>query len=114
MKSFFSGAFGTSTDKDEPKVKSVDEKYKESLKKENEVLDEKAFDQTKKSILDLIEKGINKKYFREDRLDTFFQKCFDLTHEQADDFAQNERFKRFMYTDLKTILQVTNKPENLT
>lgn len=77
-------------------------------------MDEKALDATKSSIIDLIEKGINKKYFREDRLDSFFEKCFEMTHDQAEEFAKNPRFQRFLYTDLKTILQVTNKPENLT
>lgn len=93
--------------------KTVNEEYHEQLKKQNEALDEKAVDQTKQAILEMIEKGINKKYFREDRLTGFFDKCFSLSREHCDEFKENQRFRTFLYKDLKTILQVTNHADNL-
>lgn len=61
----------------------------------------------------MIEKGINRKYFREDRLEAFFEKCFSLSPEHIEQLMQEKRFRDFCYTDLKTIFQIVGQPDNL-
>jgi hypothetical protein len=48
----------------------------------------------------MIEKGINRKYFREDRLEGFFEKCFSI---EPSILMEDKRFRDFCYNDLKTI-----------
>lgn len=62
---------------------NINFKYQDVLKKQNDVLDAKAAEQVKQSILSMIDKGINRKYFREDRLESFFEKCFSLSADHA-------------------------------
>jgi hypothetical protein len=78
--------------------------YQEQLAKENAKLDEKAAVQVKEAILSMIEKGINRKFFREDRLEGFFEKCFSLSQEHAQALMSDSKFKEFVYRDLKTII----------
>ena len=50
----------------------------------------------------MIEKGINRKYFKEDRLEPFFEQCFALP--KPKDFLKDKKFHEFVYTDLKYLL----------
>ncbi len=59
----------------------------------------------------MIEKGINRKFFKEDRLEPFFEQCFALPNPK--DFLNDKKFHEFVYTDLKYLLQVTYQSENL-
>lgn len=69
----------------------------------NEKLDEMAEAETRKQILQLIEKNVNKQHFNERRVDVFFQKCWELKNPRA--FAkEDQRFLRFLYDDLKVVV----------
>ena len=57
----------------------MNQKYEEHLRQSNEKLDAKANPATVKTILEMIEKNINKEYFKEKRLEPFFEQCFSLT-----------------------------------
>lgn len=61
----------------------------------------------------MIEKGINRKFFREDRLEGFFEKCFSLSQEHAQALMSDSKFKEFVYRDLKTIIQLVSGTENI-
>lgn len=76
-------------------------------------MDEKAISQTKTNILSLIEKGVNRKFFREDRLEGFFDLCFSLGSENAAELMKDKTFNNFVYQDLKIILQIVNGTDNL-
>ena len=51
----------------------MNEIYSERMKQQNEKLDVKAGEATRQGILQMIEKGINSKYFKEARLEPFFE-----------------------------------------
>ena len=65
------------------------------------------------NILSLIEKGINRKFFREDRLEGFFELCFSLGSANAAELMKDKTFNKFVYQDLKIILQIVNGTDNL-
>lgn len=78
---------------------------------ENEKLDQMAEGETRKQILQLIEKNTNKKHFNEKRLDIFFEKCWQLKNPK--EFPkESERFFRFIYDDLKVIIQVVGSSQH--
>ena len=60
------------------KEKTARDIYKEQNKK----LDGKADEANFEAILQLIDKSINRKYFKESRLTALFEKCFQLTDPQ--------------------------------
>lgn len=63
-------------------------------------------------ILEMIEKNINRKYFSEKKIDTFFEQCFSLKDPAA--FVEEDaRFKKFVYDDLKLIIQSIKDTENI-
>ena len=74
--------------------------YQEQLAKENAKLDEKAAVLVKEAILSMIEKGINRKFFREDRLEGFFEKCFSLSQEHAQALMSDSKFKAHQVSNL--------------
>lgn len=82
---FFKEAFASNKGATNSATKhpDVNTAYKQQIQKENDKLDEKAVDSVKQGILQMIEKGINKKFFREDRLEAFFEACFSLSQEHA-------------------------------
>lgn len=51
----------------------------------------------------MIHKNINRRYFREERLEEFFEKCFQLPKQNALELKNNTKFMEFCYDDLKTI-----------
>ena len=103
--------FGKKSEEEEkPKVETVTDKYKEQLDKENEKLDSMGEADTQKQILKLIETNINAKYLRESRLEQFFQKCWDLKNPK--EFMENKDFRRFVYSDLKSVLGKIDNPTN--
>lgn len=63
-------------------------------------------------MLELIEKNINRKYFSEKKADAFFEACFALK-DPAAFVEENVRFKKFIYDDLKLIIQSVKDPENV-
>ena len=73
------------------------------MKAENLKLDSMAEPETKKQIIEMIEKNINGTYFREARLNPFFEKCWEL-NEPKKFKEENNRFYKWLYTDLKSIL----------
>lgn len=71
-------------------------------------MDLKADEATRAQLLELIENSINRKYFKESRLDAFFEKCFTLTEPHK--LMEEKVFYNFVYYDLKQLLQlVTSK-----
>lgn len=75
-------------------------------------MDLKADEATRAAILDLIENSINRKYFKESRLDAFFEQCFSLM--EPDKLMAEKAFYNFVYYDLKQLMQLVNKPDHLT
>ena len=71
------------------------------MKQSNEKLDVKAGEAARQGIIQMIEKGINNKYFKEARLEPFFEHCFALAEPHK--LMEEPRFKEFCYTDLKYI-----------
>ena len=53
--------------------KSVNEQYSERMQQTNEKLDVKAGESARQGIIQMIERGINGKYFKEARLEPFFE-----------------------------------------
>ena len=72
----------------------MNEKYEEHLKKSNEKLDAKAGPATIQTILSMIEKSINKEYFKEKRLEPFFEQCFSLT--EPEKLMAEKKFQEFL------------------
>lgn len=106
---FFGGKKKGQTDA--PKAKEAPNLTKLKMEAENKKLDELAEPELHKQIIDLIETNLNRKYFKESKLDPFFTKCFELQNPKQ--FKEkNQRFYRFLYDDLKFILQKTQVPEN--
>jgi len=60
----------------------------------------------------MIEKQISRKHFSEKRYDEFLAKCLSLDDPKQfkDD---NERFFRFLYDDLKIIIQIVESPSSI-
>ena len=65
-------------------------------------MDLKADEAHRAAILELIENNLNRKYFKESRLDAFFEKCFQLT--EPDKLMAEKPFYNFVYYDLKQLL----------
>lgn len=60
----------------------------------------------------MIDKNINRKYLSEKKMDVFFDHCFSLKEPQT--FIEQEpRFKKFIYDDLKLIIQSIKDTENI-
>jgi hypothetical protein len=59
----------------------------------------------------MIEKNINRNHFNEKKLEGFFEKCWELKEPRK--FKENERFFKFLYEDLKVILQCVENPKYL-
>jgi hypothetical protein len=51
----------------------------------------------------LIETNINSKYFNEKKLETFFEKCWQLKEPKKFQ-EENSRFQKFIYDDYKIII----------
>ena len=84
------------------KDRSANDLYKERMEKSNLQMDQKADEATRAALLDLIENNINRKFFKEARLEAFFQKCFTLTDPQK--LMDEKAFYTFVYYDLKQVL----------
>jgi hypothetical protein len=54
---------------------------------------------------------VNRKFFNEKKVDAFFDKCFELREPKK--FKENDRFFKFLYDDMKVILQCLDKPKSL-
>ena len=91
---------------------SVNQQYQKKLKEQNKKLDEMAEPETIKQILSLIESNINRQHFNEKKLPAFLEKCWQLQEPLALK-EENERFMRFLYDDLKIILQCIDVPESI-
>ena len=81
------------------------------MEKSNLAMDKKADEASRAAILELIENNINRKYFKESRLEAFFEKCFTLT--EPDKLMAEKSFYNFVYYDLKQLLQLVTKAEFL-
>ena len=60
----------------------------------------------------MIETKISRKHFSEKAFEAFINKCFELKNpKQFKD--ENERFFRFLYDDLKIIIQIMEEPSHI-
>lgn len=69
------------------------------MEKSNLQMDMKADEASRAMILTLIENNLNRKYFKESRLDPFFEKCFSLV--EPEKLMAESTFYNFVYYDLK-------------
>lgn len=76
--------------------------YQESMQKSNLDADKKAGENYRKEILEMIEKNLNRTYFKETKLETFFEKCFALV--EPEKIMEDPKFKEFIYYDTKYIV----------
>ena len=74
-------------------------------------MDRQADGATRTAILELINNNLNRKFFKEARLETFFQKCFSLT--EPEKLMEESTFYNFVYYDLKQLLQLITGRDNL-
>jgi len=58
----------------------------------------------RKDILSMIEKNLSRSYFKEVRLEPFFEACFQLKEPQK--LMAEPKFQEFVYFDLKYICQI--------
>ena len=65
--------------------------YAKKMQEENEKLDKMAEPDIRKQILSMIDKNINREYFNEQRLEPFFEKCWELKAPR-DFVKENPRF----------------------
>ena len=81
------------------------------MEQSNKAMDEKADEATRAALLELIQNNINRKYFKESRLDGFFLQCFSLA--EPDKLMEEKAFYNFIYYDLKQLLQLVTNAEHL-
>ena len=74
-------------------------------------MDLKADEATRAALLDLVENNINRKYFKESRLEVFFEKCFTLV--EPEKLMAEKSFYNFVYYDLKQLLTLITRPAHL-
>ena len=84
------------------KSKSAGEIYRSKIEKSNEAMDKKADEATRAAIIELVENNINRKYFKESRLEAFFEKCFTLV--EPEKLMKEKVIYNFVYYDLKQLL----------
>ena len=73
-------------------------------------MEKKAGDQFRKEILQMIENNLSRTYFKEVRLEPFFEKCFALV--EPEKLMQEPKFQEFIYYDIKYILQILTDTQN--
>lgn len=65
-------------------------------------MDQKADDLARAQLISLVENNINRKFFKESRLEAFFEKCFTLV--EPEKLMAEKAFYSFVYYDLKQLL----------
>ena len=78
---------------------------------ETEKLSGQQIEEYKAEVLDMIKRNVNRKYFKEAKLERFFKLLFALP--DPDEFARDATLHRWTYSDLKFILQMVVDPEYL-
>jgi hypothetical protein len=68
--------------KEETEIRAAHSEYKKELDKANKDLDKRGEDQLRKDILAMIEKNLSRSFFKEVRLESFFETCFALKEPQ--------------------------------
>lgn len=74
-------------------------------------MDERADEATREALIELVNNNINRKFFKEKRLEAFFEKCFTL--QEPDKLMAEQEFYSFVYYDLKQVLQLVTGTGNL-
>ena len=74
-------------------------------------MDLKADEASRAAILEIVENSLNRKYFRESRLEGFFEKCFTLVEPHK--LMEEKAFYNFVYYDLKQIIQLCTQKDQL-
>lgn len=75
-------------------------------------MDDREIEECKAEILDLIKKTVNRKYFKEAKLERFFKLLNQIPNPEAF-LKENSELYKWVYTDSKFIIQIVVDPEYL-